>query len=75
MVSRRGHRIDLLDQDGRTEGITLSTTGDDKLQLIMDTTGTTITVHSDGTVLIEGKRASRSTPPAPSSSSRAARSR
>ena len=32
LVSRRGHRIDLLDQDGRTEGVALST-GDDKLQL------------------------------------------
>ncbi len=54
MVSRRGHRIDLIDEDGRTEGITLSTTGD-KLQLKMDSVDTKITVHSDGKVLIEGK--------------------
>jgi len=54
MVSRRGHRIDLIDEDGRTEGITLSTTGD-KLQLVMDSVATKITVHSDGKVLIEGK--------------------
>ena len=54
MVSRRGHRIDLLDEDGRTEGITLSTTGD-KLQLKMDHVDTKITVHSDGKILIEGK--------------------
>jgi phage protein D/phage baseplate assembly protein gpV len=54
MVSRLGHRIDLLDEDGRTEGITLSSTGD-KLQLKMDHVDTTITVHSDGKVLIEGK--------------------
>ena len=53
-VSRRGHRIDLIDEDGRTEGITLSTTGD-KLQLKMDSVDTKITVHSDGKVLIEGK--------------------
>ncbi|WP_426561260.1 VgrG-related protein [Angustibacter sp. McL0619] len=52
-VSRRGHRIDLKDQDGQTEGITLSTT-QDKLKLTMDHTGTKVTVHSDGTVLVEG---------------------
>ena len=46
-MSRRGHRIDLIDEDGRTEGITLSTTGD-KLQLKMDSIGTKITLHSDG---------------------------
>ncbi len=54
MVSRRGHRIDLIDEDGRTEGITLSTTGD-KLQLVMDSVDTKMTMHSDGKVLIEGK--------------------
>ncbi|HEY5115318.1 MAG TPA: VgrG-related protein, partial [Nakamurella sp.] len=54
MVSRRGHRIDLIDEDGRTEGITLTTTGD-KLKLVMDSVATTITLHSDGKVLIEGK--------------------
>ena len=54
IVSRRGHRIDLIDEDGRTEGITLSTTGD-KLQLKMDSVDTKITVHSDGKILIEGK--------------------
>ena len=53
-VSRRGHRIDLIDEDGRTEGITLATTGD-KLQLKMDSVDTKITVHSDGKILIEGK--------------------
>lgn len=54
-VSRRGHRIDLCDEDGRTEGITMSTK-DDKLRLVLDSVGTAITVHSDGTVLIEGKQ-------------------
>ena len=55
IVSRRGHRIDLHDADGRTEGITLSTTGD-KLKLELDAVGTKVTVHSDGTVLVEGKQ-------------------
>jgi uncharacterized protein involved in type VI secretion and phage assembly len=53
VVSRRGHRIDLLDEDGRAEGITLSTAGDG-LRLVMDATGTAVTVHSDGTVRVEG---------------------
>jgi uncharacterized protein involved in type VI secretion and phage assembly len=53
-VSRRGHRIDLIDEDGRTEGITLSTSGE-KLQLVMDSVGTKVTMHSDGKVLIEAK--------------------
>jgi phage protein D/phage baseplate assembly protein gpV len=55
MVSRRGHRIDLLDQDGKTEGISLIS-GDDKLSLVIDATKTSITVHSDGTVKIEGSQ-------------------
>jgi phage protein D len=55
VVSRRGHRIDLLDEDGRTEGITLSTAGD-RLRLVMDATGTAVTVHSDGTVRVEGTK-------------------
>jgi phage protein D len=54
LVSRRGHRIDLIDADGRTEGITLSTTGE-KLRLVLDSVGTAVTLHSDGTVLVEGK--------------------
>ena len=55
LVSRRGHRIDLLDQDGRTEGLSLST-GDDALRLVLDATGTAVTVHSDGTVTVEGAK-------------------
>jgi phage protein D len=55
VVSRRGHRIDLLDQDGRKEGISL-TTGDDALRLVLDATGTSVTVHSDGTVAVEGAK-------------------
>jgi phage protein D len=55
LISRNGHRIDLLDEDGRTEGITAET-ADGKLKLSLDSVGTSITVHSDGTVLVEGKR-------------------
>jgi phage protein D/phage baseplate assembly protein gpV len=54
-VSRRGHRLDFLDQSGKTEGVTIRT-GDDKLQLLMDATGTKLTLHSDGTVLVEAKQ-------------------
>jgi phage protein D len=54
-VSRRGHRLDFLDQTGKAEGVTIRT-GDDKLQLLMDATGTKLTVHSDGTVLVEARQ-------------------
>lgn len=53
-VSRRGHRIDLLDQDGATEGVSIST-GDDRLRFVLDATGTAVTLHSDGTVTIEAR--------------------
>lgn len=53
MVSRLGHRIDLLDAAGTATGIALATS-DDKLTLRMDAQATKITVHSDGTILIEG---------------------
>ncbi|MFT4216070.1 MAG: VgrG-related protein [Micropruina sp.] len=52
LVSRKGHRLDLLDASGN-EGIRAATT-DDKLTLVMDHGGTTITVHADGKVKIEG---------------------
>lgn len=54
LVSRRGHRIDLLDQDGRKEGIALAT-GDGKHTFTLDATGSTVTLHSDGSVTIEAK--------------------
>ena len=54
-VSRLGHRIDLLDDEGRTEGVRVATK-DDKLRLVLDSVGTTITVHADGKVLIEGSQ-------------------
>jgi phage protein D/phage baseplate assembly protein gpV len=52
MVSRLGHRIDLVDASGK-ESVRLATT-DEKLKLIMDHSGTIITLHADGKVLIEG---------------------
>jgi uncharacterized protein involved in type VI secretion and phage assembly len=55
LVSRRGHRIDLLDQDGKSEGVSIST-GNGKLRLVLDSTGSTVTLHSDGTVTVEAKR-------------------
>jgi phage protein D/phage baseplate assembly protein gpV len=55
MVSRLGHRIDLLDAGGKTEGITIATK-DDKLFLKLDQVGTMITVHADGKVLVEGSQ-------------------
>lgn len=54
-VSRNGHRIDLLDEDGKTEGV-LAETGDGRLRLALDKIGTAIELHSDGTVLIQGTR-------------------
>ncbi|MBX7432767.1 VgrG-related protein [Mycobacterium sp. Y57] len=53
LVSRNGHRIDLLDDDGRSEGITAES-GDGTLRFTMDAVGTRIEVHSDGSVRIEG---------------------
>jgi len=55
LVSRNGHRLDLLDKDGGPEGVSV-TTGDDKLRFVLDATGTAVTLHSDGTVLVEGKQ-------------------
>ncbi|NLG22760.1 MAG: VgrG-related protein [Actinomycetales bacterium] len=55
MVSRLGHHIDLLDQKGKSDGVTVATS-DDKLMLTLDAAGTKITLHSDGTVLIEGSK-------------------
>jgi phage protein D len=54
-VSRKGHRIDLFDEDGKTEGITAET-GDGKLRIGLDSVKTQIVVHSDGTIQIEGSK-------------------
>jgi phage protein D len=53
-ISRNGHRVDVLDDTGKTEGIDVQT-GDGKLRVALDAVGTKITVHSDGTVQIDGK--------------------
>lgn len=53
-VSRNAHRIDLMDEDGRSEGISLTCNGE-TLHLTMDAVDTKITIHSDGKVLVEGK--------------------
>ena len=42
-------------QDGKTEGVRLATTGD-KLGSTWTSVGTTITVHADGKVLVEGSQ-------------------
>ncbi|HKX14345.1 MAG TPA: VgrG-related protein [Propionibacteriaceae bacterium] len=52
MVSRLGHRVDLVDASGK-EGVRVATS-DEKLKLIMDHSGTVITLHADGKVVIEG---------------------
>ena len=52
LVSRAGHRLDLVDASG-SEGIRATTTGD-KLTLVMDHSGAKITLHADGKVVIEG---------------------
>jgi phage protein D/phage baseplate assembly protein gpV len=54
MVSRLGHRVDLVDASGK-EAVQINT-GDDKLKLVMDQAGTTITLHADGKVSIEGSQ-------------------
>ena len=54
IVSRKGHRLDLLDTDGG-EGITVRSE-DEKVSLVLDASSTTVTLHADGTVTIEGKQ-------------------
>lgn len=54
-VSRNGHRLDLHDQDGKTEGVTVTSKGG-TVSLELDATGTKVTLHSDGTVLVEGTK-------------------
>lgn len=54
MVSRKGHRIDLLDSD-RSEGIRMAT-ADDKFLIFIDSSQTKITVHADGKIAIEGSQ-------------------
>ncbi len=55
MVSRLGHRIDLLDSSGKDDGILLNA-GQDKVTLRLDAASTKITVHSDGEIVLDGSK-------------------
>jgi uncharacterized protein involved in type VI secretion and phage assembly len=55
LVSRTGHRLELVEATGKQDVVRL-VTGDDKYSLELDKKGTKVTVRSDGTVLIEGNR-------------------
>ena len=54
LVSRVGHRLDLLDGGGK-DGVRVATS-DDRLNLVLDHAGATITLHADGKVRIEGSQ-------------------
>ncbi|MGQ0778114.1 MAG: VgrG-related protein [Pseudonocardiales bacterium] len=55
LVSRTGHRLELVETAAADNAVRL-VTGDDKYLLELDKKGTKVTVKSDGTVLIEGNR-------------------
>lgn len=55
IVSRNGHRIDLLDEDGRTEGVAMRS-GDGTLRLVLDQVGAKVEIGSDGTIAVVGKK-------------------
>lgn len=55
VVSRTGHRIDLVEEAGGATGVRIRT-GDGGLTLDLDQQKTTVTVHSDGTVTVEAER-------------------
>ncbi|MEE3850646.1 VgrG-related protein [Gordonia sp. LSe1-13] len=50
-VSRRGHRIDLHDRDGRDDGVVVAT-ADDALRIELDAVAREITVRSSGTLAL-----------------------
>jgi phage protein D len=54
VVSRTGHRLDLVEAANGPQGVRLRT-GDGKLTLDLDQQQTRVTVHSDGTVSIEAR--------------------
>lgn len=54
-VSRTGHALEMLESASGAQGIKIRT-GDGKLFLDLDQKQTKITVHSDGTVLVEAKQ-------------------
>ena len=55
LVSRTGHKLELVEATGKQDVVRL-VTGDDKHSLELDKKGTKVTLRSDGTVLIEGSR-------------------
>ncbi|HEX2300556.1 MAG TPA: VgrG-related protein [Pseudonocardiaceae bacterium] len=55
LVSRTGHRLELV-ETASADNVVRLVTGDDKYLLELDKKGTKVTVKSDGTVLIEGNR-------------------
>lgn len=55
LISRTGHRLELVETATADDAVRLAT-GDGKYSLELDKKGTKVTVHSDGTVLIEGTR-------------------
>jgi phage protein D len=54
-VSRTGHRVEIVEAAAGPHGIRVRT-GDGALSVELDQQGTSITVHSDGTVTIDGAR-------------------
>jgi phage protein D len=54
-VSRSGNAVELLDAANGAQGVRLRT-GDDKLRIHLDRKGTSVVVHSDGTVVIEASK-------------------
>jgi phage protein D len=55
LVSRTGHRLELLEKAGGIDGIQI-VTGDDALRVELDKQGSRVIVHSDGTVVVEAKK-------------------
>jgi uncharacterized protein involved in type VI secretion and phage assembly len=55
MISRTGHRLALVESGSGPNEARLAT-GDGRHTLVLDQQGTKITVHSDGTVLVEGRK-------------------
>ncbi|HET6358881.1 VgrG-related protein [Streptomyces sp.] len=54
-VSKKGHRLELLDADQGPLGVLLAT-GDNKFRIDLDQHGTRVAIHSDGAVVIEAQR-------------------
>jgi uncharacterized protein involved in type VI secretion and phage assembly len=54
LVSRTGHQLALVESGSGANEVSLAT-GDGKHKLVFDQRGTKVTLHSDGSVLIEGK--------------------